>query len=460
MIGRREFKMLEIDYSPEIISWLQIVLTERFCLPIKLQAGRESVRLGIDGAEKCIEIDLLPAFYQSDFAELPFTSWDAVSDGWNSVMGPPLPAPGASVLPKPLVVATDMGYRIRYDLLGLTYWMLSRAEEVNSSAKDRHGRFPANASHAFKYDYLERPIVDEWLCVLKQIMMLVWPDIKIGVSEFSIKLSHDVDHPSRYAFSSMTGMLRAMAADILKYRDIRGAICGPWIRIRSKERLHPIDPLNNFDWIMDISERNNLRSSFYFICGRTDSARDTDYEIEDRQIRRLIQDITARGHEIGLHPSYNSFESEDVIYAEAQRLRRLLAAEGIQQDVQGGRMHYLRWKHPVTLRAWESAGLKYDSTLGYADRPGFRCGTCFEYPAFDPEQKRVLKIRIRPLIVMECTVIADSYLGLGEGRGALQKFLQLKDACRKVSGCFTLLWHNSQLDSVSLRQLYENVVVA
>jgi len=36
------------------------------------------------------------------------------------------------------------------------------------------------------------------------------------------------------------------------------------------------------------------------------------------------------------------------------------------------------------LRAWADAGMDYDSTLSYADRPGFRCGTCSEYPAFDP----------------------------------------------------------------------------
>lgn len=67
------------------------------------------------------------------------------------------------------------------------------------------------------------------------------------------------------------------------------------------------------------------------------------------------------------------------------------------------------------------AGMSYDSTLGYADRPGFRCGTCFEYTAFDVVSDQPLSLRIRPLIAMDCTVIAERYLGLGSTRGGLRK---------------------------------------
>jgi hypothetical protein len=95
------------------------------------------------------------------------------------------------------------------------------------------------------------------------------------------------------------------------------------------------------------------------------------------------------------------------------------------------------------MRAWADAGMAYDSTLSYADRPGFRCGTCFEYPAFDPVTQEALSLRVRPLIAMECTVMAPQYMGLGPGDAALAKFMALKNSCRAVGGCFTLLWHNS-----------------
>lgn len=444
--------------TPELIAWLRIILEERLGLSITISQEQGSYLIGVVGSERTLEIDLNPIFYKANLAEIPFSSWDCRQEGWETVMELPLPAPGVCELPRPLVIATDTGCRIQYDLLGLTYWMLARIEEIGSSEFDLHGRFSATSSHAFKHDYLERPIIDEWLLLLGQVVRKIWPGVELKSHQFSVQVSHDVDRPSRYAFGSLGSMLRAMAIDVVKHREIGKALRGPWIRRGSRVRLHSDDPLNTFDWIMSVSERNDLRSAFYFICGRTDPRLDANYEIEDKPIRQLIRDIYSRGHEIGLHPSYDSFLSKDIIREEAERLRRVLAEEGYHEGLQGGRMHYLRWRHPVTLRAWDSAGLKYDSTLGYADRPGFRCGTCFEYPAFDAEENRRLSLRIRPLIAMECTVIASPYLGLGVGSAALEKFLQLKNTCRRVSGHFTLLWHNSQLDDQALRRLYEDVI--
>jgi hypothetical protein len=121
-------------------------------------------------------------------------------------------------------------------------------------------------------------------------------------------------------------------------------------------------------------------------------------------------------------------------------------------------MHYLRWEHPTTLRAWNDAGMSYDSSLGYADQPGFRCGTCFEYPAFDPVARESLSVRIRPLIAMETTMLAPHYLGLGAGKSAKQKFEQLKRSCQSVGGCFTLLWHNCQFEKQEERSLYQQLL--
>ena len=121
-------------------------------------------------------------------------------------------------------------------------------------------------------------------------------------------------------------------------------------------------------------------------------------------------------------------------------------------------MHYLRWRQPTTLQAWEDAGMSYDSTLGYADRPGFRCGTCFEYPAFNPVTLESLKMRVRPLVAMECTIIDPVYMALGTGDASLRTFADLAERCRLVGGSFTLLWHNSYLTTEDLRRLYQDVL--
>jgi hypothetical protein len=122
-------------------------------------------------------------------------------------------------------------------------------------------------------------------------------------------------------------------------------------------------------------------------------------------------------------------------------------------------MHYLRWEQPSTLQAWNDAVMAYDTTLGYADRPGFRCGTCFEYSAFNSQSQQALSLRIRPLVVMECTVIDEVYLGLGNTQRAENKFLELKAKCRTLDGCFTTLWHNSFfVNGAGLKEVYQRIV--
>lgn len=445
--------------TPAAIFWLQDIMHDRFGKLFDLQLTRnKSLCLTIAGSSRIILFDLAADTFSRNDSDLQCAEWNAEVEGWKTPLSPTLPAPGAAILASPLIEKTPNGFHIHYDVLGLTYWMLSRQEEIERFDLDEHGRFPATSSHAFKHGYLDRPLIDEWLHILGQVIEQNWPAIRIKTHEFNIKVSHDVDGPSRYAFCSMPSLMRAMAGDALKHRNLRSAFKAPWIRIKSRAELHPSDPANTFDWIMDVSERHGLKSAFYFICGRTDRLKDADYEPEHPAIRSLMRRIHARGHEIGLHPSYGAFQQPGQIAAEAARLKKICAEEGIDQSEWGGRMHYLRLKTPSTLIEWEKAGLNYETTLGYADLPGFRCGTCFEYSAFDPVAGQKLNLRVRPLIVMECTVMAKRYLALGNGDAAFQKFTGLMDACRSVSGSFTLLWHNSQFEIKGKRDLYERIL--
>jgi hypothetical protein len=374
---------------------------------------------------------------------------------------PQLPAPGLAEIPQPLLQATPDGFQLGYDILGLIYWMLARCEEVHPPAEllDNHGRFPATSSHSVQHGYLERPIVDEWLSVLRQLMQRLWPRLSLQQHQFRTVVSHDVDAPSAYGFGRKRTVLRSMAARLLKQRDVAAALMAPRVRLASRRQLHPADPFNTFEWLMDQSDAAGIRSAFYFICGRTDPRLDAQYEPEHPAIRALMRRIHQRGHEIGLHPSYNTCHDPSAIVTEAACLQRIATEEGIQQLEWGGRMHFLRWQWPTTANGWEQAGFHYDSTLSYADRPGFRCGTCHAYPMFDPVAQRQLQLIQRPLVVMECSVIAERYLGLGYGPAALVLIKQLQQRCRAVGGQFTLLWHNSHLTRAEDRELYRQVVV-
>ena len=171
-----------------------------------------------------------------------------------------------------------------------------------------------------------------------------------------------------------------------------------------------------------------------------------------------MSDINARGHEIGYHASIDTYQNRDLIQQEMNLLRGACNNVGVGQASYGSRQHYLRIKVPVTLRHLASAAVAYDTSLGYADHAGFRCGTCWEYEFFDVEKRERIGILERPLIVMECSVIDEQYMGLGHGQTALETMLGLARLCRTFSGDFTLLWHNSLLTSQEEIQLYKEVL--
>jgi len=445
--------------SNEALRWLEIVLAERFGHLWSLRDVPHGLELRLNGNEGCISFDAIQECFLEARPDLPFTRWHAAAEGWTSVLGDPLPAPGVASLPRPLIERNSNGYVVHYDVLRLTYWMLARVEEIGRNDLDSHERFPASSSHAYKHGYLDRPVVDEWLDLLGQVIRRQWPGITLKRHEFRIRVSHDVDQPSLYAFKPWRQIGRMMAGHILKRCDPKAFFTAPYVKLATRDRLIEADPYNTFDWLMDVSEANGLRSAFYFICGKTEPSKDPDYELGHPLIRNLLKHIHQRGHEIGLHPSYNTFSNPEALKSEADRLRSICEQEKIQQKEWGGRMHYLRWQQPLTMRAWANAGMDYDSTLGYADHAGFRCGTSHEYPAFDAESQAQLSLRIRPLIAMECTVIDEVYLGLGDSQSAEEVFLKLKESCHHVQGCFTLLWHNSFCEKNHIKNLYRSIAV-
>lgn len=446
-------------FSVNKLQWLNLILKERFGCDLKLLLqDNKLLELSLEGSKSSIYFDRLDPIFHNSCSDFPCEYWNPVEEGFKVPIEKKIPAPTSRDLQLPLVEFSDQGAYIHYDILGLIYWMLSRQEEIGRVDLDAHDRFPATASHAFSHGYLERPIVDEWLIVLGQVINQLWPHLKLKQHSFQINVSHDVDSPSLCGFKSWRAVARMMASYLIKQKNFRAFALAPYLKLNTNKKLNTFDPYNTFNWLMDLSEINGFKSAFYFICGNTHKQYDADYDINHPAIRDLLRRIHERGHEIGLHPSYMTYQQPQLIKHEANELRRVCDEEGIVQDEWGGRMHYLRWQPSTTLTGCDLAGMTYDSTLGYADRPGFRCGTCFDYPAFDPVHERLLSVRIRPLIVMECTVIGHSYLNLGASEAAVEKMIFLKDRCKKVSGSFNALWHNSYFFDETFTKIYEYII--
>ncbi|MDZ4255619.1 MAG: polysaccharide deacetylase family protein [Sulfuritalea sp.] len=387
---------------------------------------------------------------------MPIACWDIAQ---TLLRAPLVDQPLPVLFGKPEIEISDQFVRIGVDILGTVFFMLSRYEEVVFSARDEHDRFPAAASIARRAGFLDRPIVDEYVEVLWAAMKRLWPALERKQRQSRTLVSCDVDHPYVRSSNSVTGVIKRLGGDLMKRHSLSMAARSLSIGMRTLQGDFSSDPyFTALDWIMDVNEKAGNRVAFYFITAHSHATLDGFYCMNEPLIRGLLRRIAARGHEIGLHASYNSYQDADQTCREAVVLREIMAEEDIHQEGIGGRQHFLRWDTAKTARNWEVAEMSYDSTLSYADYPGFRCGTCCEYPMYDLIERRPLHLRQRPLVLMECSVIADRYMGMGYSDKTLELMMQYKKTCQKFNGDFTLLWHNSHFLNAEDRSFYQKLI--
>ena len=345
--------------------------------------------------------------------------------------------------------------RCSLDILGTAFYLITRYEELAAPVEDDYGRFPVEASLAFQEGFLDRPVVDEYVELLWWLLSQQWPGLERKQNRYQCFLSHDVDSPYRVLGRPLSDVVLAAGADVAMRRGWR--VAGRRLTNACRVYLgdHGADPYNTFEFIMSTSEACSLRNAFYFITRRRSGRLDGTCRFDSPEVRQLIRTAHDRGHEIGLHPSFNSFCSRRDVAEEFSLLRAQCERLGVRQSSWGGRQHYLRWKNPNTWAAWDQAGLDYDSSVGYADDVGFRCGTCREYTVYDLVERRPLQLRERPLIVMECAL---SYQLERPKSDAFGRISRLIDQCRRMRGNFTMLWHNNNLLTEAQRCCYEQIL--
>lgn len=426
-----------------------------------VSADTDVVSLSVDDKTFCVADDFFQRckngwLDRSSLPTLPLSQWDTRELANNiCLVSPVIPV----LYGRPSCHVSGSECHLGLDIFGSIFFMLSRYEEAIQSDRDKHDRFLFTTSVAYRAKFLGRPIVDEYVEILWAAMLRLWPGLKRKSRQSRMLVSCDVDHPYVCACDSVVVLVRELASDVFKHGSLRMAL---QTLLRSM-RMRPCDPssdpyLKNIDWIMDVNEKAGNRVAFYFITANLHSFRDGHYSMDDPVIRDLLRRIAKRGHEVGLHASYNTYKDPAQTSREASVLRQVMAAEWIQQSMIGGRQHYLRWQPLITPSNLEAAGIDYDSSLCFADSPGFRCGTCHEYQMYHLAERRPLKLRQRPLIVMECSVIADRYLGMGYSEAALDLMKSYKSICYRFGGDFTLLWHNCHLMTEHDKRFYSALV--
>lgn len=323
----------------------------------------------------------------------------------------------------------SLGKRPEGDELAEAFYHLARVEERSGQDRDAHGRFPAAASCL---DPLDPPLER-----LRKRLGLEPP--RWAGARFAVALTHDVDTPWRWTRIGVRG-----SASRLKHATVerRGTAALREARALAAVPLHKVrrtDPNWRFERIMRIEHVRAAASTFFVMAGHHHPADGAAPEAYEQRRTRLVETVLAGGGEVGLHGSYTAAEDMVRLGDEKGRL------EVIAGPVSGQRYHYLRVDPGVNLAPLDDLGFRYDTSLGFADLPGFRAGIAQPFRPWDFATDRPLDLVEVPLAVMDVTLAEERYLGL-PAPVAERRLLDLVDWAAENGGGFSVLWHTDRFD--------------
>jgi hypothetical protein len=306
--------------------------------------------------------------------------------------------------------------------------LFTKKEEYNPDFTDQYNRFQYYLS---SHKDIFQPKVSKFL--IENGLKPEYPDGK----KFVVCLTHDIDVvflPRLHAYyGAIKSLMAGQMVNIVKM---------PFYRINKKW-----NPLWNFKDIIEVEEKFNAKSSFYFLAlDPTDQ--DYNYMIEDME--HELGYIIDKGWEVGLHGGHESYHDLEDIIQRKQRLEKVIG-----EKVIGYRNHYLRFRVPDTWKLLSKAGFKYDTTFGYSDCVGFRNGMCHPFKPFNLRTNNMIDILEIPLTLMDCTLFGN-YMRL-DYKKAWELTKQLIDTVENYNGVITILWHNTFMQDDNLR-FYEKIL--
>ncbi len=344
---------------------------------------------------------------------------------------------------------------IHADIIASAYFLLTRYEEwIRCDVRDEHGRFPGKESLPFRAGFLHRPIVNEYAELLRKWANEVGIDLPAPKRHFSILLTHDVDYLGPEI--GLMPAVRNIASGLLGRRPFRQGIsdaivsCG--LRRNACDNLDEVIRLDQ--QLTGLFSLGRCRSLYFFMAGGK-SLYEGGYCLRSVRIRDRLHEVLASGVGMGLHASYEAGVNPDKVGIEREALQE---ASGV--PIEKNRHHFLAWREPEDGLEIAKAGIRWDSTLGYADVAGFRLGVCRPVSLFDPVQRCLIGIEEHPLIIMDCTLDRTNYMNLGED-AAFKYVRVLADATFRYQGEFVCLWHNTVLSSIDTsyhKRLYSRML--
>ncbi|MCC6817334.1 MAG: polysaccharide deacetylase family protein [Bacteroidia bacterium] len=365
-------------------------------------------------------------------------SHQPIENAWNIFPNPLMNTTEIEAIQQPL--SSNLNENIpfpntRVDFLAYIFYHLSRFEEYTCLNRDQHGRFQAadsclfskNNFHAYRF-----PVVDIILIKVKNLLTeqfgLTQNDFK--KENFYIYPTIDIDSVFAYKGRTISRHLAAIAKDFFMFRFNE---IFKRISVLSGFRT---DPNDNFNLQFEILKKADVKATYFIQVGPYGKF-DKNISLNHPEFVAILKKIISEGHQIGIHPSYDSNSDAGKITSEIKLLEKTLGCE-----ITHSRQHFLRFNLPKTYRALINSGIKYEWSMGYAEDFGFRAGTAMPFKWFDLQQNMSTELTIMPFSMMDVTFKQIKKLSPDK---CLDETIKLKNWLKNNHLPFVFIFHNESL---------------
>lgn len=335
---------------------------------------------------------------------------------------------------------------IPFDIFAASFYLISRYEEYLPHVKDKHGRYTAEQSLAFKYRFLEKPVVDIWAYKLLEALKERFPDYEYKQRKYEFISTVDIDNAYAYKYKSFVRRVGGFFKDLLFFK-----LVNVWNRFAVALNIKR-DPFDTFGQIINIRKEKNIKTIFFFLIGDYTTF-DTNVSASKNKFRLLIKEMVDYAL-VGLHPSYFTMTNASLLKKEKLRLEGI-----INMPIQRSRQHYLRFSLPETYQNLIDLEIEEDYSMGYASNVGFRAGTCTPFYFYDLDFEIQTPLKVFPFALMDTTL--NDYMKLTP-RQSLGRIRDLKNEVRAVNGSFITLFHNESLSDYDRwkgwKRLYDSMI--
>jgi hypothetical protein len=327
--------------------------------------------------------------------------------------------------------------RIARGALQLAWDLATAASEARTTARDRFDRVPASANALVSAGLEREPVVSQAAVALRRAAIRAagrrplqvaapWPDGR----RWAAALTHDLDIVALWpAFTA----LRLLELGRKGHWRLAAQAAGQALKAIGRA------PVEKGTATLLAAERaRSVRSTWFILCGtptlRTFTAGDLTYRPEAATTRRILAAVANGEHSIGLHGSRETVTSADCFSTQRSRLQGLTG-----RAVDGVRQHFLRFDPTRTPQAMTQAGFRYDSTVGFPDRNGFRVGIADVVRCGETLDEVPFAWMDRAL---------SKYRDVEDPHAWIDDALVLARSCRDVEGLWVGVWHPNLTDAL------------